>query len=56
MVSLQTIVMDLCLSHNFFKDHPDGLQIIAYFDEIEVCNPLGAQSGVHKLGIFEDAM
>ena len=24
--------------------------LITYFDEIEVCNPPGAQKGVHKLG------
>ena len=23
-----------------------------YFDEIEVCNPLGAHKGIHKLGKF----
>ena len=30
--------------------------LILYFDELEVCNPLGSHSGVHKLGksIFHD--
>ena len=37
-------------SHQLFQDQENALQIIAYFDEIEVCNPLGAQRGIHKLG------
>ena len=37
--------------HNVFqnKDAHD-LQLIAYFDEVEVCNPLAGQAGIHKLG------
>ena len=34
-------------SHELFINHPDALQLIIYFD---VCNPLGAQRGIHKLG------
>ena len=26
------------------------LKVLAYFDEIEVCNPLGSHNKVHKLG------
>ena len=37
-------------SHSFFQVHPSGLQLIIYFDELEVCNPLGSHSGIHKLG------
>ena len=39
-----------------FKEHPlfsndnQALQLIIYFDEVEVANPLGAHRGVHKLG------
>ena len=36
--------------HVFFKSHPQSLQIIAYYDEVETCNPLGSSSGNHKLG------
>uniref|UniRef100_A0A1X7V2N3 C2H2-type domain-containing protein n=2 Tax=Amphimedon queenslandica TaxID=400682 RepID=A0A1X7V2N3_AMPQE len=42
---------DLFRSHNLFCEKPNSLQIILYFDEIEVCNPLGAHSGLQKLGI-----
>ena len=40
-----------------YQEHPlfgtDGhaLQIIIYFDEIEVANPLGSHRGIHKLGM-----
>lgn len=37
-------------THPLFKDAPKSLQIIAYFDEVEVCNPLAGHAGVHKLG------
>lgn len=36
--------------HGFFKDNPRGLQIVAYYDEVETCNPLGSSSGKFKLG------
>lgn len=43
-------------NHSFFQAHPDALQLIMYFDEIEVCNPLGSHAGVHKLGnMFNNA-
>ena len=36
--------------HPFFKNNPNGLQIVAYYDEVETCNPLGSSSGKFKLG------
>ena len=39
-----------------FKEHPvfshsaRAIEIIAYYDEIELCNPLGSHTKVHKLG------
>lgn len=39
-----------------FKKHPlfsadnTALQIMLYFDEIEVCNPIGSNRKKHKLG------
>ena len=36
--------------HDFFKNNPHGLQIIAYYDEVETCNPLGSSSGKFKIG------
>ena len=38
--------------HPLFSSDPSALQIIAYYDDIEVCNPLGSSSKKHKLGIF----
>ena len=39
------------------RDHvelcnPGTLQLIAYFDEIEICNPLGSSAKKHKVGVF----
>lgn len=39
-------------NHSLFMNNPHGLQIIAYYDEVEVCNPLGSYSGKQKLGCF----
>ena len=35
-----------------FKNYPTALQLIMYYDDIEVANPLGAKAGIHKLGTF----
>ena len=37
-------------NHPLFSIEPNGFQIVAYFDELEVCNPLGSRSGINKLG------
>lgn len=34
----------------FYKDHPNALKIILYFDEYETVNPLGSKTGKHKMG------
>lgn len=34
------------------QDHPEALRIILYYDDLEVCNPLGSASGKYKLGVF----
>ena len=31
-------------SHTIFSSNPHALQIIGYFDELEVCNPLGTHT------------
>ena len=33
-----------------FSEDNKALQIQLHFDEIDVCNPIGSKSGVHKLG------
>ena len=45
---------ELCKSIPLFNgtDSDNSLQIIMYFDELESCNPLGGQAGIHKLGNF----
>lgn len=39
-------------NHVTFQTHPQALQIIIYYVDIEVGNPLGSKSGIHKLGIM----
>ena len=39
-------------SHPLYNQHENVLQLLAYFDEIEVCNPLGGHAGIHKLGML----
>ena len=36
--------------HPVLKKHPTALQIIVYYDDIEIANALGAKAGFHKLG------
>ena len=38
-------------SHPLFSKDPHALQIIGYFDELEVCNPLGSHVKKHKVGV-----
>ncbi|XP_057333574.1 uncharacterized protein LOC130672830 [Microplitis mediator] len=39
-------------NHPFFKENENAIQLQIYFDEFEVCNPLGSRSGIHKIGAF----
>lgn len=49
------ILEDICDGKRF-KEHPlysndkTALQIMLYFDELEVCNPIGSNRKKHKLG------
>lgn len=36
--------------HELFAVKKNALQIFFYFDELEVCNPLGSKAKTHKLG------
>ena len=36
--------------HDLYSKDRQALQLVMYYDELEICNPLGAQSGIHKLG------
>ena len=48
---------DYCDGSNFQK-HPlyssekNALQILLYYDEVEICNPLGTKVKQHKLGKY----
>jgi hypothetical protein len=37
-------------AHPMFNSDPNALQVIAYYDELEVVNPLGSYVKKHKLG------
>lgn len=41
-------------SHPLYSAHPEALQIILYYDDVEVCNPIGSKSKQHKLGKISD--
>ena len=38
-------------SHPLFSKEPNSIQIIAHYDELELCNPLGTRVKEHKIGI-----
>ncbi|KAK3734076.1 hypothetical protein QZH41_019810, partial [Actinostola sp. cb2023] len=38
--------------HPLFSRDPQALQIILYYDEVEVVNPLGSKTSKHKVGVF----
>ena len=37
-------------SHPLFSNDPSALQIMLYYDDVEVTNPLGSKTKTHKLG------
>ena len=37
-------------NHPLFESDKNAIQIIGYFDEVELCNPLGSSTKKHKLG------
>ena len=39
-------------NHNLFSTHRNALQIMMYYDDVEVCNPLGSHTKIHKLGKY----
>ena len=43
---------NLYKNHPIFSTDPLALQIIAYYDELELCNPLGTHTKQHKLGLI----
>lgn len=51
-------MMEDCCDGLQFKNHPlyscepQALQIMLYYDEVELCNPLGAAKKIHKVGMY----
>ena len=41
---------ELFLNSELFQEDPCALQIQLYYDEVEVCNPIGSKAKKHKLG------
>ena len=39
------------LSEILFSLHKYALQIMFYYDDLEICNLLGSKKSIHKLGI-----
>ena len=39
-------------SHQLFQSSHPSLQVNLYFDDVEICNPLGSKAKVHKLGML----
>ena len=37
-------------THPLFTIYPNALQLMLFYDDIEVCNPLGSKARTHKLG------
>lgn len=41
---------DTFKTHPIFSSDPHALQIELYYDDIDVCNPIGSKATIHKLG------
>ena len=42
------VMRDICdgmcvKNHTLFQKYPNALQVIIYYDDIEICNPLGSK-------------
>ena len=60
-VTKRGVVRDYCdgeayKQHPLFSVHSEALQLLFYFDEVEVCNPLGSKKKKHKMGNNHDSM
>jgi hypothetical protein len=38
--------------NSFFQRYPHAIRIILYYDDVEIVNPLGSKTIIHKLGAF----
>lgn len=37
-------------THSLFSTDPTALQVMLFYDDVEICNPIGSRSKIHKLG------
>ena len=37
-------------NHPIFSENSDAFQIVCYYDDVEIVNPLGSKIKTHKLG------
>jgi len=49
------IIVDFCdgdvyANHPLFSRDPRAIQILLYYDDVEVVNPLGSKTSKHKFG------
>ena len=56
-LSSEGVYYDICDGYlyrydPYFQRHKNGLIIILYHDELEVCNPLGSNAGTHKVDMY----
>jgi hypothetical protein len=56
-VAKKGVIADFCDGQMYkksilFKQHPTALKINFYFDDVEICNPLGSKRKIHKLSKF----
>lgn len=56
-VHRNSILEDICdgelfQNHQLFSKNPLALQITMFYDELELCNPLGTHVKWHKLAVF----
>lgn len=43
-------------NHCLFSSHPNGLQVLLYYDDVEFTNPLGSHKNKHKQGYVIDCV
>ena len=48
-----TILMGMHTINSISRSHPNALQILLYYDDVEFTNPLGSHKNKHKQGTFE---
>ena len=53
----ESVISDFC-DGSHFRTHPlfsipvPSLQVFLYYDEVELCNPLGSKRTKHKIGMI----